>query len=49
MPLIRDSDHLDALVMDLACLGLPFAPLEPPELRELCAGLAGRLREAAGG
>jgi predicted DNA-binding transcriptional regulator YafY len=46
---ISGSHYLDAIAIHLACLGLPFTPLEPPELRELCAELAGRLREAAGG
>ena len=27
--------------------GIPFTPLEPPELRERCAVLAGRLNQAA--
>ena len=46
--LISGADHLDWLAMHLACLGLPFTPLEPPELREMCAELAERLRQAAG-
>jgi hypothetical protein len=41
------SDHLDAIAMHLAMLGLPFTPLEPPELRERCAELSRRLAEAA--
>jgi hypothetical protein len=33
--------------MHLAALGIPFTPLEPPELRERCLVLAERLRQAA--
>lgn len=47
--LISGSDHLDAIVMHLALLDLPFTPLEPPELRERCAELFRRLRKAADG
>ena len=47
--LITGSDYLDAIAMHLAMLGLPFTPLEPPELRERCAELSRRLREAAAG
>jgi biotin operon repressor len=47
--LITGSDHLDAIAMHLAMLGLPFTPLEPPRLRERCAELSRRLREAAEG
>jgi hypothetical protein len=43
------SDYLDAIAMHLAMLDLPFTPLEPPELRERCAELSRRLREAAAG
>jgi hypothetical protein len=31
----------------LALLGVPFTPLEPPELSERCTALAGRLLQAA--
>ena len=41
------SDSLDMIVLHLARLGIPFTPLEPPELRERCAALAGRLNQAA--
>ena len=41
------SDSLDMIVLHLARLGIPFTPLEPPELRERCATLAGRLNQAA--
>ena len=41
------SDSLDMIALHLARLGIPFTPLEPPELRERCAVLAGRLNQAA--
>jgi predicted DNA-binding transcriptional regulator YafY len=41
------SDSLDMIVLHLARLGIPFTPLEPPELRERCAALARRLNQAA--
>jgi hypothetical protein len=41
------SDSLDMIALHLARLGIPFTPLEPPELRERCAALAGRLSQAA--
>jgi predicted DNA-binding transcriptional regulator YafY len=44
--LITGSDSLDAIVLHLALLGPPFIPLEPPELRERCAVLSRRLKEA---
>jgi hypothetical protein len=34
-------------VLHLARLGIPFTPLEPPELRERCSVLADRLSQAA--
>jgi hypothetical protein len=34
-------------LLHLARLGIPFTPLEPPELRERCAVLADRLSQAA--
>jgi predicted DNA-binding transcriptional regulator YafY len=46
---ISGAHHLDMLALHFASLGLPFTPLEPPELRERCAELARRLSEAAGG
>ena len=45
--LTSGSDSLDAIAMHLAELGIPFTPLEPPELRERCLVLAERLRQAA--
>ena len=45
--LTSGSDSLDAIALHLASLGIPFTPLEPPELRERCLVLAGRLTEAA--
>jgi predicted DNA-binding transcriptional regulator YafY len=44
--LTTGSDHLDAIVLHLAGLDVPFTPLEPPELRDRCAVLAERLRRA---
>ena len=41
------SDSLDMIALHLARLGIPFTPLEPSELRERCAVLAGRLNQAA--
>jgi predicted DNA-binding transcriptional regulator YafY len=41
------SDSLDMIALHLARLGIPFTPLEPRELRERCAVLADRLRQAA--
>ena len=41
------SDSLDLIALHLARLGIPFTPLEPAELRERCAVLAGRLSQAA--
>jgi predicted DNA-binding transcriptional regulator YafY len=41
------SDSLDMIALHLARLGIPFTPLEPSELRERCAVLAGRLSQAA--
>jgi len=41
------SDSLDMIALHLARLGIPFTPLEPPELRERCAALARRLNQAA--
>jgi predicted DNA-binding transcriptional regulator YafY len=45
---ISGHRHLDVLALYFASLGLPFTPLEPPELRERCAELARRLSDAAG-
>jgi len=45
--LTSGSDSLDAIAMHLALLGVPFTPLEPPELRERCQVLAARLLQAA--
>jgi predicted DNA-binding transcriptional regulator YafY len=44
---ISGSNDLDAIALHLAFLGLPFTPLEPPELRGRCAELSRRLHEAA--
>ena len=41
------SDSLDMIALHLARLGIPFTPLEPPELRERCSVLADRLSQAA--
>jgi hypothetical protein len=35
------------IALHLARLGIPFTPLEPPELRERCAVLADCLSQAA--
>jgi predicted DNA-binding transcriptional regulator YafY len=45
--LTSGSDSLDAIALHLAELDIPFTPLEPPELRERCRVLAGRLYRAA--
>ena len=45
---ISGHHQLDVLALYFASLGLPFTPLEPPELRERCAELARRLSDAAG-
>jgi predicted DNA-binding transcriptional regulator YafY len=41
------SDSLESIVMHVVLLGIPFTPLDPPELRSCCAALAERLKEAA--
>jgi predicted DNA-binding transcriptional regulator YafY len=41
------ADHLDHLAVYLAAVDADFTVLEPPELRELMAGLADRLGRAA--
>jgi predicted DNA-binding transcriptional regulator YafY len=45
--LTSGSDHLDAIVLHLAELDIPFTPIDPPELRARCAVLAARLNAAA--
>jgi predicted DNA-binding transcriptional regulator YafY len=45
--LTSGSDSLDSIALHLALLGIPFTPLEPPELPDRCAVLAERLRAAA--
>jgi predicted DNA-binding transcriptional regulator YafY len=45
--LTAGADHLDHLSVYLAAVGADFAVLEPPELREVMADLAGRLALAA--
>jgi predicted DNA-binding transcriptional regulator YafY len=45
--LTSGSDSLDSIALHLALLGVPFTPLEPPELSERCAALAARLLQAA--
>jgi predicted DNA-binding transcriptional regulator YafY len=45
--LTSGSDSLDAIALHLAGLGIPFTPLEPPQLRERCLILAERLHQAA--
>jgi len=45
--LTSGADSLDSIALHLALLGIPFTPLEPPELRGRCAVLAGRLSQAA--
>ena len=44
---ISGHHYLEAIAMYFAALDLPFTPLEPPELRALCAALSRRLGEAA--
>jgi predicted DNA-binding transcriptional regulator YafY len=46
--LIAGADHLDHLAVYLASVGVEFTVLEPPELREVLAGLSARLGRAAG-
>jgi predicted DNA-binding transcriptional regulator YafY len=43
------SDSLEAIAMHVVLLGIPFTPLDPPELRSCCVTLAGRLQAAASG
>ena len=45
--LTSGADSLDSIALHLALLGIPFTPLEPPELRDRCAVLAERLHAAA--
>src|ERR1035437_1900003 len=45
--LTSGSDSLDSIALHLAHLGIPFIPLDPPELRARCAALAERLHAAA--
>lgn len=45
--LMSGSERLDAIALHLAELGIPFTPLDPPELRARCAVLAARLHAAA--
>jgi biotin operon repressor BirA-like protein len=45
--LTSGSDHLDSIALHLAELGIPFTPLDPPELRARCAALAALLQAAA--
>jgi hypothetical protein len=45
--LTSGSDSLDAIALHLALLDIPFTPLDPPGLRDRCAALADRLRQAA--
>jgi predicted DNA-binding transcriptional regulator YafY len=45
--LTTGSDWLESIAMHVVLLGVPFVPLEPPELRSCCAALAGRLAAAA--
>ncbi len=45
--LTSGSDSLDAIALHCALLGVPFTPLEPPQLRDRCAALAARLQDAA--
>ena len=45
--LTSGSDSLDAIALHLALLDIPFTPLEPAGLRDRCAVLADRLRQAA--
>ncbi len=45
--LTSGSDSLDSIALHLALLGVPFTPLEPPELSERCKALAARLLQAA--
>ena len=45
--LTSGADSLDLIALHLALLGVPFTPLDPPELRASCATLAARLLQAA--
>ena len=47
--LTAGADHLDHLAVYLASVGVAFTVLEPPELREVMATLAERLRRASSG
>jgi predicted DNA-binding transcriptional regulator YafY len=46
-PSIEPNELADSIALHLALLGIPFTPLEPPELRDRCAVLAERLHAAA--
>ena len=46
--LVTGADHLDAIVAHLVLLDTSFTVLDPPELRNRCRVLAGRLATAAG-
>lgn len=45
--LTTGADRLELIAGHLAMLGLPFAVLDPPALRDVVSALADRLREAA--
>lgn len=47
--LTAGADHLDHLAVHLASVGVDFTVLEPPELREVMAGLSERLGRAVSG
>jgi predicted DNA-binding transcriptional regulator YafY len=47
--LTTGADSLEAIAAHLVLLDLGFAVLEPPELRDTCRALAGRLQDAADG
>lgn len=47
--LITGAYSLDAIALHVAFLGVPFVPLEPPELAGICASLGERLSAAGGG
>jgi hypothetical protein len=45
--LTTGAGSLDAIIMHLTELDIPFVPLDPPELRTRCALLSKRLSAAA--
>ena len=45
--LTSGADSLDAIILHVTLLDIPFTPLDPPELGPRCAALAARLAAAA--